>query len=140
MKKLLLLIPLIPLLAGDPAGFKIWKSNDLKSITASGKLEDFSNHSGRPTFRDKSGESEVHQNWTDILVIESGEATMAIGGTQVNPKTTGPGEFRAASATGAQKIPVGPGDVLNIPAGVSHQFLLAPGKTVAYLALKVPAK
>jgi mannose-6-phosphate isomerase-like protein (cupin superfamily) len=37
-------------------------------------------------------------------------------------------------------MPVGPGDVLNIPAGVSHQFLLAPGKTVAYFAIKVPAK
>jgi len=50
-----------------------------------------------------------------------------LGGTQVNPKTTGPGELRAATATGAQKMSVGPGDVLNIPAGVSHQFLLAPG-------------
>ena len=140
MQKLLFVIAFIPLFAGDPAGFKMWKSQDLTSITKSGKLEDFSNHSGRPTFRDKSGESEVHQNWTDILIIESGEATMAIGGTQVSPKTTGPGELRAATATGATKMPVGPGDVLNIPAGVSHQFLLAPGKTVAYFAIKVPAK
>ena len=140
MKKLLFLLPLVPLFAADPAGFFMWKSSDLTSIKASAKLEDFGNHSGRPTFRDKSGESEVHQAWTDILIIESGDATMAIGGTQVSPKTTGPGETRAASATGARKIPVKPGDILNIPAGVSHQFLLEPGKTVAYFAIKVPAK
>jgi len=118
----------------------MWKSQDLTSIKASAKLEDFGNHSGRPTFRDKSGVSEVHQNWTDILIIESGDATIAIGGTQVNPKTTGPGEMRSDTTTGARKVPVKPGDILNIPAGVSHQFLLEPGKTVAYFAIKVPAK
>ena len=140
MKKLLLLLPLVPLFAADPPGFLMWKSSDLTSIKASAKLEDFGNHSGRPTFRDKSGVSEVHQNWTDILIIESGEATIAIGGTQVNPKTTGPGELRSDTTTGARKIPVKPGDILNVPAGVSHQFLLEPGKTVAYFAIKVPGK
>ena len=140
MKKLLLLLPLVPLFAADPPGFLMWKSSDLTSIKASAKLEDFGNHSGRPTFRDKSGVSEVHKNWTDILIIESGEATIAIGGTQVNPKTTGPGELRSDTTTGARKIPVKPGDILNVPAGVSHQFLLEPGKTVAYFAIKVPGK
>ena len=140
MKKLLLLLPLVPLFAADPPGFLMWKSQDLTSIKASAKLEDFGNHSGRPTFRDKSGVSEVHQNWTDILIIESGEASIAIGGTQVNPKTTGPGELRSDTTTGARKIPVKPGDILNVPAGVSHQFLLEPGKTVAYFAIKVPGK
>ena len=96
MKKLLLLLPLVPLFAADPAGFFVWKSGDLKSIKESAKLEDFGNHSGRPTFRDKSGLSEVHMGWTDILIIESGNATIAIGGTQVNPKTTGPGETRSS--------------------------------------------
>jgi mannose-6-phosphate isomerase-like protein (cupin superfamily) len=140
MKKLLLLLSLVPLFAADPPGFLMWKSQDLTSIKASAKLEDFGNHSGRPTFRDKSGVSEVHQNWTDILIIESGDATIAIGGTQVNPKTTGPGELRSDTTTGARKVPVKPGDILNIPAGVSHQFLLEPGKTVAYFAIKLPAK
>jgi mannose-6-phosphate isomerase-like protein (cupin superfamily) len=140
MKKLLLLLPLVPLFAADPAGFMMWKSGDLKPIKASAKLEDFGNHSGRPTFRNKSGLSEVHQGWTDILIIESGNPTIAIGGTQVNPKTTGPGETRSETTTGAHKIPVAPGDILNIPAGVSHQFLLAPGTTVSYFAIKVPAK
>ena len=140
MKKLLFLLPLVPLFAADPAGFFMWKSGDLKSIKASAKLEDFGNHSGRPTFRDKSGLSEVHQGWTDILIIESGNATIAIGGKQVNPKTTGPGETRSDTTTGARKVAVAPGDILNIPAGVSHQFLLAPGTTVAYFAIKGPAK
>jgi len=140
MKKLLLLLILLPLFAAAPQGFKIWKSQDLKSAAKSELLGEFGNHNARINVRDKDGEAEVHENWTDIMVIESGEATLAIGGTQVNPKTTAPGELRAASATGAQKVSVAPGDILHIPAGVSHQFLVAPGKRVAYFALKVPAK
>jgi mannose-6-phosphate isomerase-like protein (cupin superfamily) len=140
MKKLLLLLALIPLFAADPQGFKIWKSPELKSVAKSEMLGDFGNHNTRMTFRDKDGEAEVHQSWTDVIVVESGEATLAIGGTPVNPKTTAPGEMRAASATGAQKMPIAPGDILHIPAGVAHQFLVAPGKKVVYFALKVPAK
>jgi mannose-6-phosphate isomerase-like protein (cupin superfamily) len=130
----------LSLVAADPAGFNMWKAKELKSYTKSAMLADYGNHNTRMTYRDKDGEVEVHQNWTDVIVIESGEATLSIGGTPVNPKTTGPGEFRAATATGAEKKPVAPGDILHIPAGVAHQFLVAPGKTVAYFALKVPAK
>ena len=64
----------------------------------------------------------------------------AIGGTPVNPKTTAAGELRAASAAGAEKKTLAPGDILNIPAGVPHQFLVAAGKQVTYFAMKVPAK
>lgn len=140
MKKLLfLLVLLLPVFAADPQSFNIWKGRDFKSVTKSATLEDFGKHSGRVTFRDKDGLVEVHQNTTDIIIIEAGEATMGLGGTQVNPKTMGPGEFRSESATGARKVPVAPGDIIRVPGGVAHQFFLAPGKTVTYLAIKVPA-
>jgi len=140
MKKLAVLLLLTPLFAADPQGFKLWKAQELKSFTKSDMLGDFGNHNARMTFRDKDGEAEVHQNWTDVIVVESGEATLLIGGTPVNPKNTGPGEIRGTSATGAEKHSIGPGDILHIPAGVSHQFVVAPGKKVVYFALKVPAK
>jgi mannose-6-phosphate isomerase-like protein (cupin superfamily) len=126
--------------AADPQGFKIWKAQELKSQAKSEMLGDFGNHNTRMTFRDNDGEVEVHDNWTDVIVVESGEATLMIGGTPVNPKNTAPGEWRAASATGAEKKAIAPGDILHIPAGVAHQFLVAPGKKVTYFALKVPAK
>jgi mannose-6-phosphate isomerase-like protein (cupin superfamily) len=145
MKKLFLLLLLIPVVAlwvwaADPQGFKIWKSQELKAAAKSEMLADFGNHNARMTFRDNDGEVEIHENWTDVIVVESGEATLAIGGTPVNPKTTAPGELRAASAAGAEKKPIAPGDILHIPAGVPHQFLVAPGKKITYFALKVPAK
>ncbi len=126
--------------AGDPPGVKIWKSQELKAAAKSEMLGDFGNHNARMTFRDNDGMVEVHENWTDVLVVESGEATLVIGGTPVNAKTTAPGELRAASVTGGEKPLLAPGDVLHIPAGVPHQFLVPPGKKITYFALKVPAK
>ena len=139
MKKLAALLLLTPLFAADPQIVKIWKAQDLKSFARSEMLADFGNHNARMAVRDKDGEVEVHQNWTDVMVIESGEASLMIGGTLVNPQTTAPGEIRGASATGAEKRLIAPGDILHIPAGVAHQFLVAPGKKVVYFALKVPA-
>lgn len=140
MKPLLFLFVLLPLFAADPQTFSIWKGHDFKSATKSAPLEDFGHYSGRVTVRDKDGVVEVHQNTTDIIIIEAGEATMGLGGKQVNPKTTRPGELRSDSAQGAQRIAVAPGDIIRIPAGVAHQFFLAPGKTVAYFTVKIPAK
>lgn len=130
----------LPLAAADPAGFALWKAQDLKAYNKAEMLGDYGNHNTRMNHRDKNGEVEVHENWIDVMVIESGETSLAIGGTQVNPKTGEPGELPAASATGAQPPkPLGPGDVVHIAEGVPHQFLIAPGKVVNYFALKVPA-
>jgi mannose-6-phosphate isomerase-like protein (cupin superfamily) len=143
MKKLAALLflasaSLVLMRASDPQGFKIWKSQELKSVAKSEMLADFGNHNARMTFRDNDGEVEVHENWTDVMVVESGEATLLIGGTPVNPKTTAPGELRAAAVTGGEKKPLAPGDIFHIPAGMPHQFLVAPGKKITYFALKVP--
>lgn len=141
MKKLAVcLFLLTPLFAADPQGFKLWKAQDLKGFKKSEMLGDFGNHNTRMTFRDKDGEVEVHQNWTDIMVMVSGEATLLIGGKQVNPKSAPDGESRSATVTGGEKHAIAPGDIFHIPAGVPHQFQVAAGKTITYFALKVPAK
>jgi len=134
------LVASLPAFAGDPQGFAIWNAQELKAFAKAQMLGDYGNHNVRMNYRDKNGEVEVHQNWADVVVIQSGEASLAIGGTLVNPKTGDPGEIRAASATGAQAArTLGPGDIAHIPEGVPHQFLIAPGKTVTYFALKIPA-
>lgn len=128
------------LYAADPAGFMLWKSQDLKSATKPEPAVDFGNHNTRINVRDKDGVVEVHQNWTDVFVVQAGEATLAIGGTLADQKTAGPGEIRGKSIKGGEKKVLGPGDIVHIPAGVPHQFLVAPGKKIVYFALKVPAK
>jgi quercetin dioxygenase-like cupin family protein len=82
------------------------------------------------------GQVEVHASDTDILYITEGTATFTTGGTVVDPKTTGPGEVRADKMTGGVAHHLTKGDVIVIPAGVSHQFTEVSG-TFLYLVVKV---
>lgn len=88
------------------------------------------------TAREKSGQAEVHDDWTDNLAVQEGEATLITGGKVVDAKTTAPGEHRGASITGGTAMPMRPGDYFLIPAGTPHQMIVAPGKRVKFLAFK----
>jgi len=91
------------------------------------------------THRDTSGGLERHETWTDILVIESGSATLLSGGVQEGATETSPGEWRGGTARGATRQAIRAGDVVTTPAGTPHQMLLAPGERITYLAFKVAA-
>ena len=146
------LLILVPVFASDPEGFAVWKSSDLKAYekTLAPKvnaqklfnqsLGNYGNHTTAIVHREGNGEMEVHANWNDLMIIQTGEGALLIGGTVLNPKTTAPGEIRGTGATGGEKKPVRPGDIVHIPANVPHQFLIEPGKQVTYFAVKIPAK
>lgn len=150
-RQLLLILP-IAAFAADPAGFKIWKADELKGSEkklaskvdakkyAGESLGSYGNHSISVSHREASGEAEVHVHVNDIFVIQSGGGTIVIGGTVVQPKTTAPGEIRGASIEGGTKHTVTAGDAVHIPANIPHQFLLDAGKQVTYFVVKVDAK
>ena len=91
------------------------------------------------THRDTSGGLERHDAWTDILVIESGSATLLSGGVQEGATESSPGEWRGGTARGATRQAIRAGDVVTTPAGTPHQMLLAPGERITYIAFKVAA-
>ena len=152
MKRLLILLAVIPLFAADPAGFVVWKASDLKGYekklapkmnpqkVATEQLVSFGNHSTMIAHREGDGEAEVHDKMADLFVVQSGEATLIVGGTVAGGKTTAPGETRGPSITGGEKKKLGPGDVVHIPATVPHQLLVAPGKQFTYFVMKVESK
>jgi uncharacterized RmlC-like cupin family protein len=139
--------------AADPAGFVIWKSAELKGFekklapkvdaankVATQNLEKFDNHLTMIAHREANGLAELHENQTDVMVIESGAATLVVGGSVVDGKTTAPGEIRGPSIQGGAKHSVAAGDIIHVPARIPHQMLLAPGQQVTYFVLKVDAK
>jgi len=88
------------------------------------------------THRDSSGGLERHDAWTDILVIQSGSATYLSGGVQEGASAATPGEWRGGTARGATRQRIGAGDVVTVPAGTPHQFILSPGEQITYIAFK----
>ena len=134
---LFLLLAMVPLMAVDPPGFVIW-SKGVPPADQKGKL-DFGNHALSVSHRDKNGVVEVHEKLVDVLVVQSGEATLVVGGEVIVPRTTAPGEIQGDSIQGGVSNKVSAGDVIHIPAGVPHQFFVDTGKQITYFVVKVAA-
>ena len=99
-----------------------------KTMSASEILSDLGNHKFEILRRDGSGAGELHQNWTDIFIVQSGEGTILYGGSIEDAKDTGNGEIRGPKHVGGKSQKVTAGDVLVMPPGVAHQTIVEPGK------------
>ena len=146
---LALLLAGLALPAGDLPGFYLWKSAELKgfSKTLAPKMNDqkaafqtianYGNYSFMAAHREGPGEAEYHATQADVFIVQSGEATLVVGGDLVNGKTTAPNEMRAASIKGGTEKKLAVGDVVTIPAKVAHQVKLDAGKQFTYFVVKV---
>jgi len=114
--------------------------NSKKSMTASEILSDLGNHKFEILRRDASGAGELHQNWTDVFVVQGGEATIVYGGVIEEARDTGNGEIRGPKVVGGKSQKVAAGDVLVMPPGVPHQTLVEPGSSFFTLIVKVQKK
>jgi mannose-6-phosphate isomerase-like protein (cupin superfamily) len=88
------------------------------------------------TTRDKDGQAEVHQNWSDNIFIQEGETSFIVGGAATDAKEREPGEFRGSAISGGKTIVMHRGDYLFVPAGVPHQMIVKPGQRATFLDFK----
>jgi len=84
--------------------------------------------------------AELHEKVTDLFVVQSGEATIVVGGNIIDSRTTAPGEVRGSRIEGGSRHPVAAGDIVHIPANTPHWMLLDSGKQITYFVVKVDAK
>ena len=87
--------------------------------------------------RAKSGVPEVHDRWTDVTIVQAGRASLLSGGRVSGSHVETAGEHRGGTITGGTSRPVGPGDLMIIPAGIPHQYVIATGDSLRYLTVKV---
>jgi mannose-6-phosphate isomerase-like protein (cupin superfamily) len=116
------------------------RQTEKQTLSASEILSDLGNHKFEILRRDGSGAGERHQNWTDIFIVQSGEATILYGGTIEDAKDTGNGEIRGPRHVGGKSQKVTAGDVLVMPPDVAHQTVVEPGKLFFVLIVKVQRK
>jgi mannose-6-phosphate isomerase-like protein (cupin superfamily) len=121
----------------DPTGFVIWP-HGLPPTGTPQKLQ-FGTHGWSLAHREKSGEVESHETRSIVMVVQSGEATLVIGNDVVDPTRPTPTELRGTSIRNGIERKVTAGDVINMPAGLPHQFLLEPGKQITYIDIVVPS-
>jgi mannose-6-phosphate isomerase-like protein (cupin superfamily) len=136
----------IALLVGTLQGASVefWSGSELKSSAERLEQEAGTKGIGGTTSgaasiwrRARSGEAELHKTKTDLLVIQQGSATLIFGGTIPDARTSAPNEIRGKSIRNGESRKLIPGDIILIPAGTPHQFILEKGQQVAYFALKL---
>lgn len=131
-----------PAMAQTSGGYQFTPKSEQKLKPAPGGLystsvlAQHSNATALITVRNKSGEAENHADWEDHIFIQDGEASLTLGGTMQNPRTTAKGEIRGSAITGGKTVMVHAGDYVFVPVNTPHQMVLAPGKTIRYAVVK----
>ena len=105
-KTILTLIPMTMAVAVVPAGYDRWTAEQfaaheealhkgMKNGLASETLGTWGNHLLLKTRREGSnGQAELHETVADLIVVQSGRATIIIGGRILNGQTTAANEIR----------------------------------------------
>ena len=107
---------------------------------ASSKLNEYPNHFTVISLRHKDGGAEIHENFADFLFVVQGSATILTGGTVEGAETVSPGEIRGTTVLNGTRTTLNQGDIVHIPATVSHQLLVSQGGTFICFVIKVKEK
>ena len=157
MRKLLLFclfvlaLPLVTAQETVPEGFEHWTADSLRQIDQTLKVEagknahhvavqrlgDFPNDLFMLSRREADGIVEWHETQADIFFVQSGSATLLVGGTMVGGETVEPHEKRNGSIQGGIRRKLAAGDVVRIAPKVPHQLLLDGAPNFTYFVVKV---
>jgi len=157
MKRLYLLsliaIPLLVVKSEEPVptGFEHWTPTALQRATqalaadagtdphhfAVKQLSDFPNEAFLLVHREADGQVEWHETQVDVFFVQSGSATLVVGGTYLNGETVAPHEKRNGTIQGGTRRKLSAGDVVRVPARVPHQVVLDGAHEFTYFVIKV---
>jgi mannose-6-phosphate isomerase-like protein (cupin superfamily) len=87
--------------------------------------------------RTGASEPELHDEWDDVFVFQSGMGTLRFGGRLHGARALGEKEQRGGQIDGALQTTVEPGDVVRVPAGVPHQLEPLGDAPLVYLVMKI---
>lgn len=89
------------------------------------------------SMRTTSGGAEIHAHYDDLMIVQQGSATLVTGGKVENPQVGKNGETKGTSVQGGKSQTIKVGDVVVVPAGVSHQLLIPQGTLYSALVAKI---
>jgi mannose-6-phosphate isomerase-like protein (cupin superfamily) len=110
---------------------------DARGLTFEGSMD------GRAKFilnrRTTSSQPELHVDWDDVFVFQSGQGAVYYGGRLTGAIARNPKEFAGGQLDSARALAVGPGDLVRIPAGVPHAVQPVGDAPLVYVVVKTRA-
>jgi quercetin dioxygenase-like cupin family protein len=85
----------------------------------------------------KPGRPAVHPAEAEYAIVLEGSGTLVSGGTMVDSKASNANLVEGSRIEGGTTRPLGPGDVILIPAGIPHWFGIT-GDRLVLLGIKLP--
>jgi len=101
------------------------------------QLADYPNDAFLLVHRAADGPVEWHETQADVFFVQSGSATLVLGGQLVKGETVGPHEKRNGTIVGGIRRKIATGDVVRIPPRVPHQLLLEGSGPFDYFVVKI---
>jgi mannose-6-phosphate isomerase-like protein (cupin superfamily) len=147
----LILALAVPAQEGVPGGFEHWTPKGFAPLVtdltqeapndpnhfAVRQLADYGNDGFLLVHRAGDGQVEWHETQADIFFVQSGTATLVLGGKMVNAETVGPHEKRNGTIVGGIHRPLAAGDIVRIPPRIPHQVLLNGSPEFNYFVVKI---
>lgn len=100
------------------------------------QLADFPNESILLVHREADGAPEWHETQVDVMIVQSGSATLVVGGALVGGETVAPHEKRNGTIQGGVRQKLAAGDIVRIPPHTPHQIVLDGAHDFTYLVVK----
>ena len=111
-----------------------------QTTSASEILSDLGNHKFEILRRDGSGAGELHQNWTDVFVVQGGEATILYGGSIEDARDTATAKSVDRESWVGSPRKCRPATCWSCRPAFAHQTVVEPGKLFFVLIVKVARK
>jgi len=141
----------VPAQEAAPVGFEQWTAKSMAPYMtemvaeapndphrfAVRQLADYPNDAFLLVHRAADGPVEWHETQADVFFVQTGTATLLLGGRLINGETVGPHEKRNGSIVGGVRRKLAVGDVVRIPPRVPHQVLLEGSPVFDYFVVKV---
>jgi|ERR1035441_132180 hypothetical protein len=105
--------------------------------SASETLKEFSHHFTMLCFRSRDSIVELDENFTCLLYVLDGRATLVTGRMVVGAEELNSREIHDVSIADDTRQEIRAGDVVNIPPGLARQMLVSGERTVTYFVIKI---
>jgi mannose-6-phosphate isomerase-like protein (cupin superfamily) len=105
--------------------------------SASETIREFPHYTAELSFRSRTSDAEVHEDYTCLFHVLAGVAVLVTGGTVDRARWAGSGELRGSTIENGARQELRQGDIAHVPAGIPHQFLISGDKSVTCLIVKI---